>query len=215
MYRRLTNPEILKDLGITKDQFEASCRDSRYGNFILTDAIRPLSILPMSGYKFSFAIGTEADPEELVPLMSAAVSAEKVFRVFMECLDLSEDIVSLNVRFCDMNDVTHSYLREDMLLSELKPMLSYFKKMITHDGFVTLAVVSDDIYAVSIDDHKIIRIYGETIFEQFEDVMNRNDIYENQSLQFVDDGEHLHFSAVGELERLQEFLDAAGLRKIQ
>lgn len=213
MYRRLTIPDVLKDLGISEEQFESSCQDSRYGDFILTDAIRPLTILPITGYKFSYAIGTEADTEEVVPLMCAAASAEKVFRVFMECVDLSEDIVSLNAGFCDMDNVFHSYVREDMLLSELKPMLSYFRKMLTHDGFVTIAVVSNDDYGISLDDHKIIRIYGETVFEQYEDVMNRHDIFENRSMQFIDDGEHLHSSAVGELERLDEFLGATGLEK--
>ena len=73
---------------LTQDQLDAHLRVGRYGNFSLTDAVRPsisLDVVPRSGYRRD----TYCDPESgnKMPVLAASVSAENLFEIFMDLLD--------------------------------------------------------------------------------------------------------------------------------
>ena len=73
---------------LTQDQLDAHLRIGRYGNFALTEAVRPsigLEVIPRAGYRRD----TYCDPESgsKMPVLAASVSAENLFDIFMDLLD--------------------------------------------------------------------------------------------------------------------------------
>jgi len=73
---------------LTQEQLDAHLRVGRYGNFSLTDAVRPsigLDVIPRSGYRRD----TYCDPESgnKMPVLAPSVSAENLFEIFMDLLD--------------------------------------------------------------------------------------------------------------------------------
>ena len=71
-------------------------RIGRYGNFALTEAVRPsigLEVIPRSGYRRD----TYCDPESgsKMPVLAASVSAENLFDIFMDLLDPLGEVVDV------------------------------------------------------------------------------------------------------------------------
>ena len=68
----------------------------RYGDFWLTEAIRPsldLQVVPREGYRLDTYRDERAGIE--VPVLVAAVSRERLFDVFLELLDPLGDLVDV------------------------------------------------------------------------------------------------------------------------
>jgi hypothetical protein len=62
-------------------------RQNRYGNFLLTDAVRPgpaVPVVPAEGYRISRF--RDAETRLCLPVLGAAVSADKLFDVFLDLL---------------------------------------------------------------------------------------------------------------------------------
>src|SRR4030043_142166 len=73
---------------LSEEELEAHLGVSRYGNFTLTDAVRPsydLQVIPCQGYRHD----TYRDEENktTVPVLMGAASKEVLFEVFMDILD--------------------------------------------------------------------------------------------------------------------------------
>src|SRR5215207_4607989 len=72
---------------VHSDPMAAHLKTDRYGDFRLTDAVRPsldLQVVPREGYRRETYRDREQGVE--VPVLAAAVSAEKLFDVFFELL---------------------------------------------------------------------------------------------------------------------------------
>src|ERR1700704_437965 len=68
----------------------------RYGDFWLTDAVRPaqgLPIVPHQGYRIDTYRDGQANFS--VPVLAAAISREKLFDVFMDLLDPLGEVVDV------------------------------------------------------------------------------------------------------------------------
>ncbi len=68
----------------------------RYGNFWLTDAIRPgqaLTVIPTQGYRIETYRDARAKFE--VPVLAASISREQLFEVFLDLLDPLGDVVDV------------------------------------------------------------------------------------------------------------------------
>src|SRR5690348_11321953 len=79
---------------LSQDELDAHLRVGRYGDFALTDAVRPsfgLEIVPRAGFRRD----VYRDPESgnTMPVLAASVSSERLFEVFMDLLDpLGEEL---------------------------------------------------------------------------------------------------------------------------
>ena len=74
-------------LELTEEQLETHLGIARYGNFVLTDAIRPsydLQIVPQAGYRHDVYQDRESGVQ--IPVLMAAASREKLLDLFFEML---------------------------------------------------------------------------------------------------------------------------------
>ena len=81
---------------LSQDQLDAHLRVGRYGNFALTDAVRPsfgLEIVPREAYRRDIYCDPESGNK--MPVLAASVSAERIFEVLMDLLDPLGDEVDV------------------------------------------------------------------------------------------------------------------------
>ena len=73
---------------LSEEELEAHLGVSRYGNYSLTDAVRPsydLQVVPAEGYRHDSY--HDEQNRTNVPVLMVAVSSEKLFDVFLDLLD--------------------------------------------------------------------------------------------------------------------------------
>ena len=73
---------------LTEEQLETHLSVSRYGDFELTEAVRPsfdLQVVPTQGYRHDYY--RDEQNQNNVPVLMAAVSQEGLFETFMELID--------------------------------------------------------------------------------------------------------------------------------
>jgi hypothetical protein len=145
---------------LTQDQLDAHLRVGRYGNFSLTDAVRPsigLDVIPRAGYRRD----TYCDPESgnKMPVLAAAVSAENLFEIFIDLLDPLGDIVDVVMESShDSEPGSHADLyREHMDTVILKSTLYDYESLLLHDGCTGMAALNPSgPMEVQFDEHKLL-----------------------------------------------------------
>jgi hypothetical protein len=173
---------------LSEEELEAHLGVSRYGDYFLTDAIRPsydLQVVPSQGYRHD-SYHDEQNRSD-VPVLMAAVSGEKLFDVFLDLLDplgFTVDAVLETSHNRDNN--THNDLyREHIDLPVLKSILYEYDDMLTNDGCTGLAVLNPGIpQEVQFDEHKLLIVYGDNLGE-FEEILHQHGIRCNDQMKFI------------------------------
>ena len=177
------------------EKLAAHLQVERYGDFRLTQAIRPgldLPIVPRQGYR----VEVYRDPSAglSVPVLAAAISAERLFDVFLDLLDPLGEVVDVVLETShDSDGADHRDLyRENIDLPVLKSYFCDFEELLLHDGCTGVAVVSDSgPMEVQFDEHKLIVVYAKDL-KPFERVMRLNAIQRDDHLKLLTEAEHLH-----------------------
>lgn len=170
---------------------------NRYGEFLLTDAIRPsldLQVVPRQGYRFDSYFDEETGLE--VPVLAAAVSKEKLFDVFLDLLDpLGEEVDLVLETSHHREDGSHQDLhREHIDLPVLKSYLCDHEELLLDDGCTGIAVISNNgPMEVQFDEHKLLVVYARDL-KPFERILRRAGIKRDDKLKLITEGEHLHMS---------------------
>ena len=89
----------------------------RYGDFWLTEAIRPsldLQVIPRSGYRLDTYRDAKAGIE--VPVLVAAISREQLFEVFLDLLDPLGDTVDV---ILETSHKSEGAAHDDLLREEI------------------------------------------------------------------------------------------------
>jgi hypothetical protein len=167
----------------------------RYGDFCLTDAIRPaleLPVVPRQGYR----VDTYHDPKAnfSVPVLAAAVSREKLFEVFLDLLDPLGEVVDVVLETShDTNgNQHHDLFREAMDLPVFKSICCDYEDLLMNDGCTGIAVMStENPMEVQFDEHKLLVVYA-TDLKPFEAVMQQHGILRDSQMKLITEGEHLH-----------------------
>ncbi len=139
-------------------------RVDRYGDFRLTQAIRPAAgvpIVPRQGYRRELFNDKQAGLR--IPVLVAAVSAEKLFDVFIDLLTPLGDTVDIVLETShESTDGSHSdRIREEIDLPVLASYLCDFEDLVLNDGCTGLAVVgANQPMEVQFDEHKLLIVYA-------------------------------------------------------
>jgi hypothetical protein len=172
-------------------------RVGRYGDFLLTEAVRlsaGLPVVPRQGYRRD----TYRDPNSRrrLRMLTAAVSAERLFDVFLELLEPLGDVVDVVLETShDADADRHSDLRRTHI--DRPVLASYccdFERLLLHDGCTGLAVLSrQGTMEVQFDEHKLLTVYANKL-APFRRVLRRAGVPEVTDLRFVFEAEHWHSS---------------------
>ena len=183
---------------LSEAELESHLEVSRYGNFTLTDAVRPsydLQVVPSQGYRHDYF--RDEENHNSVPVLMASASREHLFETFMELLDplgFTVDVV-LETSHKQRHRGHADLYREHIDLPVLKSVLWEYEELLMNDGCTGLAVLNPGVpQEIQFDEHKLLIVYGEQLRE-FEDILRQRDVDCNEQLRFVTEAEHVHSSS--------------------
>jgi hypothetical protein len=180
---------------LSQDQLDAHLSVGRYGNFALTDAVRPsfgLEVIPREGYRRDIYCDPESGNK--MPVLAASVSAERIFEVLMDLLDpLGEEVdVVLESSHESEPGVHDDLYREHMDTVILKSTLYDYEQLLLNDGCTGLAALNPNgPTEVQFDEHKLLFIYAHDL-EPFEEILIAAGLKRDDTLKFISEAEHLH-----------------------
>lgn len=188
----------------------------RYGDFWLTDAIRPgqaLTVTPIQGYRIETYRDAKAKFE--VPVLAASISRARLFEVFLDLLDPLGDVVDVVLETShDAKGHKHQDLfREAMDLPVIKSNCCDYEDLLTHDGCTGIAIMSTEgPMEVQFDEHKLLVVYA-TNLKPFEQVMKEHGIRRNDKMKLITEAEHLHSTDPSHRESFEQFCYRLGVGK--
>lgn len=182
---------------LSDDQLEEHLSVFRYGDFTLTDAVRPsynLEVIPQSGYRHDFYLDNETGVK--IPVLMASPTKERMFDVFLDLLDplgSEVDVVLETSHERRVGDHQDLY-RECMDLPVLKSTLYDFEEMLLDDGCMGIAALNPQIpLEVQFDEHKLLIMYGEGV-DVFEEILQDHGLRNIPDIKFITEAEHVHSS---------------------
>jgi hypothetical protein len=182
---------------LTDDELEAHLAISEYGEFRLSDAVRPsynLQVTPSQGYRHDAYRDDESKAS--VPVLMGAASAEIMFGLFMDSLEPLGDEVDVVLETShDGDSQNHRDLyREHIDLPVLKSILWDFEDLLLNDGCTGIAVMNPRTpQEVQFDEHKLLIVYGEPL-SGFERILRDRGLQCRDDMRFITEAEHVHSS---------------------
>lgn len=170
-------------------------RKDRYGDFWLTDAIRPSAdqqVVPRQAYRIETYRDAKANFS--VPVLAASVSREHLFDLFLDLLDPLGDSVDVVLETSHDTDGNRhlDYFREQIDLPVLKSHCCDYEELLLNDGCTGMAVLSSQgPMEVQFDEHKLIVVYAADL-RKFSRVLADYGIARDDELKLITEGEHLH-----------------------
>ena len=187
-------------------ELESHLATVTYGNFTLTDAIRPsldLKIIPEQGYKYDrlpLGSGITMSPRFgsrwLMPILAASISLEQLFETFLNLLDPLGETVSivLETSHCYSGEWNTELRREHIDLPVLKSFLYDHEDLLLHDGCTGISVFAPKLRAeVKFDEHKLIFVCAKLLLP-FEKILHQHHIPQNDTMNLLTDAEHVHIT---------------------
>lgn len=199
---------------INYDQLSHHLEVSQYGEFQLTEAVRPsldLKIKPTQGYRHDVYVDDESQSQ--VPVIMAAASRDVLFPLFMDLiqkLGTSVDVVLETSHNHDSSGHVDLY-REHIDMPVLTSILWDYEDLLTNDGCTGIAVLNPNTpQEVQFDEHKLLIMYGSPL-EGFEFTLENHQVLCNPQQRFITEAEHVHSSTEDFARRFNELRVDLGL----
>lgn len=195
-------------------QLEAHLKVSRYGDFQLTDAVRPsfdLEVVPTAGYRHDVYRDDENRTD--VPVLMAAASRESVLDTFMELIEQLGTTVDVVLETSHGHRAGHhtDLYREHIDMPILQSILWDFEDLLVNDGCTGIAVLNPTVpQEIQLDEHKLLIAYGANL-GGFEQVLEHNRIPCCEEMQFITEAEHVHSSNERYVEQFEELKMRLGM----
>jgi hypothetical protein len=183
---------------VTPDRLATHLGTTRYGEFLLTDAVRPgpsIPIRPRQGYRLD--VFRDRSVKLKLPMLSAAVSADRLFDVFLELIaHLGEEVHVVLESSHGASADRHIDLRRDEIdLPVLASHFCDFESLLTHDGCTGVAVLAADRpIEVQFDEHKLFHVYAPDL-APFRRDLHRAGVRRRRLLPLICEAEHLHHTS--------------------
>ena len=199
---------------LTADQLETHLGITRYGSFVLTDAVRPaydLQVVPSAGYRHD--VYRDSDSGVEIPVLMAAASRESIIDLFIDLLDPLGDEVDVVLETSHERDGGghRDLLREQIDLPVLKSLLYDFEDLLLNDGCTGIAVLNPHMpLEVQFDEHKLLIMYGHDLTE-FESLLGNYGVAYSEGIKFITEAEHVHSSSDDFVGRFDELCMRLGI----
>ncbi len=183
---------------LSEEQLESHLGVARYGDFVLTDAVRPafdLQVVPRQGYRHDVYFDQQSKAR--VPVLMGAATGGDLFEAFMDLLDplgFEVDVV-LETSHNRQTKGHQDLYREHIDLPVLKSILWDFEELLLNDGCTGIAVLNPGAPTeVQFDEHKLLIAYGHDL-RPFEQVFAERRIKCDDQMKFITEAEHVHSSS--------------------
>jgi hypothetical protein len=199
---------------VTPDRLAAHLSVNSYGNFTLSDAIRPgagLPVRPRQGYRVEVFRDREAKLR--LPMLSAAVSVERLFDTFLALLEPLGEVVHVVLESSHgaatdgHTDLRRTHIDRPVLASHF----CEFEELLTHDGCTGVAVLADRVpMEVQFDEHKLFHVYAPDL-RPFRRVLRAHGVRRRKLLPLISEAEHLHHTTVEFAEAFRQLALRVGV----
>jgi hypothetical protein len=199
---------------LSEEELEAHLGVSRYGDFELTDAVRPsynLEVVPSAGYRHDTYRDEENRAE--VPVLMAAVTRGSMMDTFMSLIEILGDEVDVVLETSHGNESSkHTDLyRECIDMPILQSTLWDFEDLLTNDGCTGLAVLNPHLpQEVQLDEHKLLIVYGKDL-RRYESILRDSEIPCRDRMRFITEAEHVHSTSERYIEQFEELKMRLGM----
>ena len=189
-------------------------RVERYGDFVLTDAIRPaahLPVVPREGYR----VEVYRDPSTRVevPALVASASREKLFSLFLSLLEPLGPVVDVILETSHESQAGQhvDLVREEIDLPVLMSNLYDYEDLLLNDGCTGIAVIAaGGPMEVQFDEHKLLVVYSQDI-EPFEEILLQDGLRRIDRMRVLTEGEHLHSTGPDHLDQFDQLACRLGV----
>jgi len=210
------SPSLLQPQGadVNVKKLTAHLQVDRYGDFWLTEAIRPsldLQVVPRQGFRIDTYRDVRAGIE--VPVLVAAVSREQLFDLFLDLLDPLGPVVDVVLETSHASEgASHQDLyREQIDLPIFKSYCCDFEELLLNDGCTGVAVIGTaGPMEVQFDEHKLLVVYARDL-EPFEAVVRQAGVPRDDPMKLITEGEHLHSSEPRHAAHFEQFCYRLGV----
>ena len=199
---------------LSDEELEAHLGVVQYGDFMLTDAVRPaydLQVVPRQGYRHDVYRDEESHTD--VPVLMASATSEILFDLFMELLDplgCEVDVVLETSHHRDQVGHVDLY-REHIDMPVLKSTLWEFEDLLLNDGCTGIAVLNPSVpQEIQFDEHKMLIVYGNPL-ESFESTLHDRGVNREDQLQFLTEAEHVHASSDAYYQQFEQLKMRLGM----
>jgi hypothetical protein len=199
---------------VSPEELEAHLGVVRYGNFVLTGAVRPsydLQIVPCQGYRHD--VYRDEEHRATVPVLMGAASKEHLFEVFMDMLDPLGQVVDV-VLETSHNRQARGHVdlyREHIDMPVLKSTLWDYEDLLVNDGCTGIAVLNPGIpQELQFDEHKLLIAYGNDLSE-YERIFAARGVDCDDQMKFITEAEHVHSSSDYYRQQFEELRTRLGV----
>ena len=199
---------------LSEEELEAHLGVQRYGDFKLTEAIRPsydLKVKPAQGFRHDFYRDEETKAD--VSVLMAAATREIVFELFMEMIEPLGNVVDvvLETSHCNQGSGHDDLYREHIDMPVLKSILWDYEDLLMDDGCTGIAVLNPRVpQEVQFDEHKLLIAYGDPL-NYFEQILKDRDVACNDQMRFITEAEHVHSSNKVFVQQFDELKTRLGM----
>ena len=199
---------------LSDEQLEAHLGVSRYGDFELSDAVRPsydLEVVPSAGFRHDVYRDEENKAE--VPVLMAAVTKSSLMDAFMSLIEPLGDVVDV-VLETSHGHQSHGHTdlyREYIDMPILQSTLWDFEDLLINDGCTGIAVLNPSLpQEVQLDEHKLVIVYGKNL-RAYENIMVDSRIPCREDMRFITEAEHVHSTCERYVEQFEELKMRLGM----
>ena len=198
LHEGMPTPQTSSFEHLSEEELEAHLGVQRYGQFWLTEAVRPsydLQVVPQQGFRR--AMYQDEETRVQVPVLMASASQETLFELFMELLEpLGSEVDVVLETSHDQNSNGHQDLyREHIDMPVLKSILWEYEDMLLNDGCTGIAVINPSVpQEVQFDEHKMLIVYGDPLIN-FDSIYADRDVPHIEEMNFITEAEHVHSSS--------------------
>jgi len=203
---------------LTEEELEAHLGVARYGDFELSDAVRPsydLEVVPSAGFRHD--VYRDEENRSNVPVVMAAVTKDRMMETFVALIEQLGEVVDV-VLETSHGQQAHGHTdlyREYIDMPILQSTLWDFEDLLVNDGCTGIAVLNPNIpQEVQLDEHKLLIVYGADL-KAYESTLVDARVPCREDMRFITEAEHVHSTSerfVQEFEELKMRLGMDGYR---
>jgi hypothetical protein len=192
---------------LSEEELEAHLGVSRYGDFELSDAVRPsysLEVVPSAGFRHD--VFRDDENRTNVPVLMAAVTKPRIMESFVSLIEPLGEVVDVVLETSHGNE-SHGHTdlyREHIDMPILQSTLWDFEDLLVNDGCTGIAVLNPRIpQEVQLDEHKLLIVYGKDL-RAYEKIFSAARLSCRENMRFITEAEHVHSTCERYVEQFEE-----------